>query len=226
MMKNQGIKILIADDHDIIRQGLKRIISFEEDMDIVCEAENGEKALKVLSEKDIDIVLLDCNMPIMNGIQVLEKIKEKGDIIKVIMLTVENDSKTITEAINIGADGYVLKESAGTEIVNAIRIVNKGEKYIDKSLVSILFSDIKIKNRKEVSVLDNLSKRECEVLIKISKGLSNKEIGEQLYLSEKTIKNYATNIFRKINVKDRVQATIFAIENNTEGYYINKKYED
>lgn len=226
MMKNQGIKILIADDHDIIRQGLKRIISFEEDMDIVCEAENGEKALKVLSEKDIDIVLLDCNMPIMNGIQVLEKIKEKGDIIKVIMLTVENDRKTITEAINIGADGYVLKESAGTEIVNAIRIVNKGEKYIDKSLVSILFSDIKIKNRKEVSVLDNLSKRECEVLIKISKGLSNKEIGEQLYLSEKTIKNYATNIFRKINVKDRVQATIFAIENNTEGYYINKKYED
>ena len=224
-MKNEVIRILIADDHDIIRQGLKRIISFEEDMDIVFEAENGEKALKLLNMHELDVVLLDCNMPIMNGIEVLRSIKAQGDKIKVIMLTVENDRKTISEAINIGADGYMLKDSAGTEIVNAIRIVHKGEKYIDKSLVSILFSDIKIKDKKAPSILDNLSKREVEVLIKISKGLSNKEIGEQLYLSEKTIKNYATNLFRKINVEDRVQATILAIENNIKEYYINK-YED
>lgn len=224
MMKNEVIKILIADDHDIIRQGLKRIISFEDDMDIVCEAENGEMALKFLNQREIDVVLLDCNMPIMNGIQALESIKEQDEKIKVIMLTVENDRKTISEAINIGADGYMLKESAGTDIVNAIRMVYGGEKYIDKSLVSILFSDIKIKNKKEASVLDNLSKREIEVLIKISNGFSNKEIGEQLYLSEKTIKNYATNIFRKINVKDRVQATIFAIKNNIEEYYTRHIY--
>lgn len=225
-MKNEVIRILIADDQDIIRHGLKRIVSFEEDMDIVCVAENGEKALKLLNEHEIDIVLLDCNMPIMNGIQVLRSIKEQGDKIKVIMLTVENDRKTISEAINIGADGYMLKESAGTEIVNAIRIVYKGEKYIDISLVSMLFFDIKIKNKKEASILDKLSRRELEVLIKISKGLSNKEIGEQLFLSEKTIKNYATNVFRKINVKDRVQAAILAIENSIEEYYIRKEYED
>ena len=133
-------------------------------------------------------------------------------------MSIENDRKTIHTAINVGADGYMLKDSAGTEIVNAIRIVHKCEKYIDKSLVSILFSDIKIKDKKVPSVLDNLSKREIEVLIKISKGLSNKEIGEQLFLSEKTIKNYATNLFRKIEVADRVQATILAIENNIEEY--------
>lgn len=224
-MKDEVIKILIADDHDIIRQGLKRIISFEEDMNIDFEAENGEKALKLLNMHELDVVILDCNMPIMNGIEILRSIKVQGDKIKVIMLTVENDRNTINTAINIGADGYMLKDSAGTEIVNAIRTVHKGEKYIDKSLVSILFSDMKIKDKKVASVLDKLSRREVEVLIEISKGLSNKEIGEQLYLSEKTIKNYATNLFRKINVEDRVKATIFAIENNIKEYYISK-YED
>jgi len=222
MMKTGEIKILIADDHDIIRQGLKRIISFEEDMKIVAEAENGERALKLINQHELDVVLLDCNMPLINGIEVLESIKKQGDKIKVIMLTVENDRKTINTAINIGADGYMLKDSAGTDIVNAIRIVNKGEKYIDKSLVSILFLDIKVK--KTPSILDKLSKREVEVLYKISKGFSNKEIGEQLYLSEKTVKNYATNLFRKMNVEDRVQATILAIENNIGEYY-KSKYE-
>lgn len=221
-MKNEAIRILIADDHDIIRQGLKRIISFEEDMDIAYEAENGEKALEILKHHELDVVVLDCNMPVMNGIQVLESVKEQGDKPRVIMLTVENDRKTINTAINIGADGYMLKDSAGTEIVNAIRIVHNGEKYIDKSLVSILFSNMRVKSSKSPSILDNLSKREIEVLIKISKGLSNKEIAEQLYISEKTVKNYATNLFRKINVKDRVQATILAIENNIQEYYINK----
>lgn len=220
-MKREVIRILIADDHDIIRQGLKRVISFEEDMDIVAEAENGEKALKLLKHHDLDVVLLDCNMPVVNGIEVLKNIKENMERIKVIMITVENDRKTIHTAINIGADGYILKDSAATEVVNAIKTVHGGEKYIDKSLVAMLFSGITVQTNKEHSPLAELSKREIEVLIKISKGFSNKEIGEQLYLSEKTVKNYATNIFRKINVEDRVRATIFALENNAENYYAN-----
>jgi DNA-binding NarL/FixJ family response regulator len=224
-MKKEVINILIADDHDLVRQGLKRIISFEEDMNIVAEAENGERALKLIKVHNPDVVLLDCNMPLMNGIEVLEGIKDSGDRIKVIMLTVENDRKTIHRAIDIGADGYMLKDSAGTEIVDAIKMVYKGEKYIDKSLVSLLFMDIKSKVEKELNVLDTLSKRELEVLMKISKGLSNKEIGERLYLSEKTIKNYATNLFRKIKVEDRVQATILAIRNDIEKYY-NEKFSE
>lgn len=218
-MKKEVINILIADDHDLVRQGLKRIISFEEDMNIIAEAENGEKALKLIKLNSPDVVLLDCNMPLMNGIEVLEGIKDSGNKTKVIMLTVENDRKTIHRAIDIGADGYMLKDSAGTEIVDAIKMVYKGEKYIDKSLVSLLFTDIKNKALKELNILDTLSRREVEVLMKISMGLSNKEIGEQLYLSEKTIKNYATNLFRKIKVEDRVQATILAIRNDIEGYY-------
>jgi two-component system response regulator DegU len=223
-MKKKMIKILIADDHDIIRQGLKRIIGFEDDMKIVAEAEDGEQALKFIRLNNPDIVLLDCNMPLMNGIDVLKKIKECEYDVKIIILTVENDRNIIRSAIDIGADGYILKDSAGTEIVNAIRMVNMGEKYIDSSLVSLLFSAIKSESKKSACILDKLTKREVEVLSKISKGFSNKEIGEQLYLSEKTIKNYATNLFKKINVQDRVQATILAIQNNIDQYY-KTKYE-
>jgi DNA-binding NarL/FixJ family response regulator len=218
----EEIKVVIADDHTIIREGLKRIISFEEDIAIIGEAENGERALTLLESFMPDVVLLDCNMPIKNGLEVLTRIKEKETSVKVIMLTVENDRKTIHAAIDIGADGYMLKDSAGTEIVNAIRMVYKGEKYIDQSLISLLFLDIKSKANKTTNVLDNLSKREIEVLIQISKGFSNKEIGVRLFLSEKTVKNYATNLFKKINVDDRVRATIIALENNVEQYYKEK----
>lgn len=224
-MRSEGIKVLIADDHDLIRQGLKRIIEFEEDLVIVGEAENGEKVLKMLKLYNPQVMLLDRNMPLKDGIEVLKIVKEQNENVKVIMLTVENDSKTIKEAINIGADGYVLKDSAGTDIVDAIRTVCQGEKYIDKSLVSLLFADIKSKGKKTNTLLDTLSQREVEVLLKISKGYSNKEIGEQLFLSEKTVKNYATNLFRKINVNDRVHAAIFAMENSAAEYY-KLKYGD
>lgn len=217
-MKKEVIRVFIADDHDLIRQGLKTIISFQEDLSVCGEAEKGDKVIEEINKAKPHVVLLDINMPTIRGIDVLEKIKEQFEDTKVIMLTIENDKKTIHRAIDIGADGYVLKDSAGTEIVNAIRIVWEGEKYIDKSLVSLLFTDIKERGQKKVGTFDNLTPRELAVLYQISKGLSNKEIGAELFLSEKTVKNYATSVFRKINVDDRVQATIFAIENNIDDY--------
>ncbi|HOJ10205.1 MAG TPA: response regulator transcription factor [Clostridiales bacterium] len=223
-MSKNIIKILIADDHDLIRQGLRRIISFEEDIKIIGEAENGQKVLEILKFNRPDVVLLDLNMPIMNGIEALRKIKILGDDVRVIMLTVENDKKTIYEVIKIGADGYMLKDSVGTEIVDAIRTVYQGEKYIDKSLISIFFMEIRGNKSTTgaTNTLDNLSKREIEVLMHISKGLSNKEIGAQLYISEKTVKNYSTSLFRKLNVNDRVQAAILAVENDIEHFYKSK----
>jgi len=222
-MKPDVIKVVIADDHDLIRQGLMRIISFEDDLLVVGEAADGNQLLCMLSSYKTDVILLDINMPRVSGIEVLKTIKNKNKDIKVIMLTVEKYRNTIINAIDIGADGYVLKDSAGTEIVNAIRTVCQGEKYIDRSLVSILFETINNKNSVESSILEHLSKREVEVLYKISQGMSNKDIGRDLYISEKTVKNYATNLFRKINVNDRVQATIFALKNDIEKYY-NMKF--
>ena len=149
----------------------------------------------------------------------LRIVKEFHPSIKVVMLTVENDKKTIHTAIQIGADGYVLKDSAGTEIVQAIKRVYRGEKYIDYSLVDSLFWNIKNEGKQENHPFQELSRRELEVLMTMSKGLSNKEAAEKLYLSEKTVKNYATNLFKKLKVYDRVQATIMALQNDVEAYY-------
>lgn len=224
-MKIQAINILIVDDHDLIIQGLKRVIDFDENINIVGEANNGEKALAMVGIHQPDVVLLDMKMPVMDGIEVLKKIKSNNSNIKVIILTVEDDKKMIKDALNNGADGYLLKESVGKEIVEAIHVVYKGENYIDRSLVSLLFSSIREKEdivERHDNILDVLTKRELEVLLYISNGFSNQEIGDKLYLSEKTIKNYATKLFRKLKVKDRVHATIVAIKNDIEEYY-NKK---
>ncbi len=225
-MSSEIIKVLIADDHALIRQGLKSIIGLEKDLILVGEAENGEKVLTMLDIAKPDVLLLDLNMPLLNGIKVIEEAKKISSVIKIIVITIESNREIIHKAINFGADGYVLKDSAGTEIVEAIRTVYIGGKYIDKSLVSTLFLDIKDNNEKIKSILDDLSKREIEVLLKISRGCSNKEIGEQLYISEKTVKNYATKLFRKLNAPDRVHATIIAFQSSIEEYYKIKYKEE
>lgn len=225
-MIDNKISVMVVDDHDLIREGLNRIISFEEDLLIVGQFKNGEEMLNSLKENIPDVVLLDINMPIKNGLDTLKILKKIYLNIKVVMLTVENDRKTIMEAIDIGADAYILKESAGTEIVRAIRSVYIGEKYIDNSLIKAIFLDIKKSNNmiknKETENLESLTNRELSILYEISKGLKNKEIADKLFLSEKTVKNYITSIFKKIEVDDRVQATIYAIRNNIEEFYENK----
>lgn len=217
------IKILIADDHMLIREGLEKIISLEDNMKIEFKCRDGKEALEYILNNKIDVALLDINMPNLTGIDVLKNIKNKNIDVRTIILTVESDQNTLFEAIEIGADGYILKDSASDEIVEAINTVYSGEKYIDKSLVSLIFSRIKSKEEK-TCIFDKLSKREVEVLLYISRGMSNKEIAEKLYLSEKTIKNYATNLFLKIEVHDRVQAALLAVQNDIEGYY-KEKYE-
>lgn len=226
-MIDNKISVMVVDDHDLIREGLNRIISFEDDLLIVGQFKNGEELLNSLKEDIPDVVLLDINMPIKNGLDTLKILKKIYSNIKIVMLTVENDRKTIMEAIDIGADAYILKESAGTEIVRAIRSVYIGEKYIDNSLIKAIFLDIKKSNNniiknKETENLKSLTNRELSILYEISKGLKNKEIADKLFISEKTVKNYITSIFKKIEVDDRVQATIYAIRNNIEEFYENK----
>ncbi|WP_027309526.1 response regulator transcription factor [Caloramator sp. ALD01] len=217
------IKILIADDHTLIREGLEKIIGLEDNMKIEFKCRDGREALEYIFKNKIDVALLDINMPNLTGIDVLKNIKSKNIDIKTIILTVESDKNILFEAIEVGADGYILKDSASDEIVEAINTVYGGEKYIDKSLVSLIFNRIKSKEER-TCIFDKLSKREVEVLLYISRGFSNKEIAEKLFLSEKTVKNYATNLFLKIGVNDRVQAALLAVQNNIEEYY-KGKYE-
>ena len=217
------IKLAITDDHALIREGLIRILSYEKDLEIVIESDSGEDLIDKLQFIKPEVILLDINMDKLDGVETLKIIKKKWPDIKVVILTVEKQRRKIKEVLSCGADGYVLKESAGGEITSAIREVVSGGLYIDKSLMQTMFMEDMVGTKE--SKLDDLSDRELNVLIMLSKGLKNKEIADKLYLSEKTVKNYVTSIFRKIDVEYRVHATIYALENNLDEYYKMKKSE-
>lgn len=209
-------RILIADDHTLIREGLKMILGFHEGIKVIGEAINGNEAIENALALKPDVVLLDVNMPDVTGIDVLKEIKKKDDTIKIIMITAAGDRETLFGALEAGADGYILKDSESLDLVQAIEEVCTGETYIDKRLVSYLVNKLKRQTDVSSNRLLELTSREMSVLKLISQGYTNKEVGETLFLSEKTVKNYATTIFKKLEVKDRVQATLYAIHNHIE----------
>lgn len=209
------IKVMIADDHALIREGIKKLLELEENFEIVALAGDGEQAIASIKEKSPDVVLLDINMPVMNGIDCLKQIKQDYPEIKVIMLTIHEDAEYLIETINIGAEGYVLKDADVSSLVKAIQKVVQGEVYIHPTLSGILVREYKRKDKNIEDVIgNNLTKREYEVIRLISKGYNNKEIAIELFISEKTVKNHVSNIFKKIKVTDRTQAALYAIKHN------------
>ena len=215
----QKIKIIIVDDHPLIKEGLKQILSFYPDIEIVSEGSTGSEAISIVSETSCDILLLDINMPVMSGLDALKIIRQTNPYLKVLLLTVENDFGTLREAIDLKVNGYILKESAGSTLTDAIRHVYSGGNYIDQTLTKHVFNIINEPSMARESTskpempdhFSLLTEREKEILSYISKGCSNKEIASKLFLSEKTIRNTITSIFKKINVKDRVQAAIYVL---------------
>lgn len=207
------IEIIIADDHMMIREGLKQLLELDGTMKVIAEANDGEECLNLLNKKiHPDILLLDINMPKKNGIEVLEYIKQNKIPVKVLILTVHNEVEYLLKAVDIGIDGYLLKDSSYDELKEAIDVVISGNTYIQPSLLPALNESM------EDYVLDKekiecLTKRELDVLRLISEGCSNKKISDELTISERTVKNHISNIFRKINVEDRTQAAVFAIRN-------------
>lgn len=212
----QQIKVLIVDDHSLVRQGLEQLIELEEDISVIGLAGDGEEAIAKVNELKPDIVLLDINMPNMNGIQILRRLKDMDNTIKVIMLTFYEDREYLLETINLGANGYILKDAESECLIKAIKDVFKGESYIYPTLATELVKEFnRIETRgKEKDNINNLTKREYEVLTLVAEGLNNREIAGQLFISEKTVKNHVSNIFKKINVSDRTQAAIYAYKNN------------
>ncbi|MTI48579.1 response regulator [Sporosalibacterium faouarense] len=215
-MKSKIIKVLIADDHSLMRQGLKKILELEKDIEVVAQAEDGEETVKKTLEHKPHVILLDINMPRMNGIEALRRLRDIGVETKVIILTIHDDREYLNETINIGANGYVLKDAESDSLIKAIRDVANGETYIQPSISSLLASEMSSEETKTEDQLkiEALTKREYEVLILIAEGLNNREIAEKLFISEKTVKNHVSNIFKKIEVCDRIQAAIFAYKNN------------
>lgn len=206
------ITVMIVDDHKMIREGLKKILEFDGEVQVIEEADNGQECLKKLKTAKPDIILLDINMPVMNGIETLQTLKKKRKKYKVLMLTVHNEVEYLLKAVDIGIDGYILKDSDSSELLRAINCINNGEKFIQPSLIPILNSKLIARDLDKEKV-EKLSNREIEVLKLVSVGMFNKEIGKKLDISERTVKNHMSNIFKKIECTDRTQAAVFAIRN-------------
>lgn len=206
------IRILLADDHSMIREGIKQLLELDSNFTVVGQAGDGLDCLKMLQTSPADILLLDVNMPKMNGIEVLQKIKDENIQIKVLMLTIHNEVDYLLKAVEIGCDGYILKNSDVNLLKKAINSVYNGEVFIQPDLIPILNMGL-IKQEESSQTLEGLTKREIEVLKLITEGLFNKEIAYKLSISERTVKNHVSNIFKKINASDRTQAAVFAIRN-------------
>ena len=208
-----SIKVMIADDHSLIREGIKQLLEFDGNIEVVSEASNGIECLEKLKNYIPDILLLDINMPEKNGLEVLDEIKKKDYDLKVLILTVHNELEYLIKAVDIGVDGYILKDSKSAELKEAIHSVMSGENYIQASLIPALNN--RLANRDiDKDKINLLTDRELEVLIRVANGMINKEIATNLNISERTVKNHVSNIFKKIDVSDRTQAAVFAIKNN------------
>lgn len=205
------VKVVIIDDHVMVREGIKQLLEIDGDILVVGEAGDGEEGIKLLENMKPDVVLLDINMPKMNGLEVLEELKKRGLSHKVLILTIHNEVEYLVKAVDIGVDGYVLKDSELAVLKKAIFTIHEGNSYIQPSLTPLLKD--KLEQMKEAKE-EGLTKRELEVLKLIARGMYNKEIADELVISEKTVKNHISSIFRKIDVSDRTQAAIYAIKHS------------
>lgn len=213
------ISVVIVDDHKMVREGIKQLLEFERKIKVVGQADNGLECLKYLDNNDIpDVLLLDINMPEMNGLEVLQNIRKTKRNVKVIILTVHNEIEYLLKAVDLNVNGYILKDSELEVLKNAIYTVCDGETYVQPELIPLLNSRM-INRDIDNEKIKSLTKREIEVLKDIAAGLLNKEIATNLGISERTVKNHISNIFKKIDVADRTQAAVFAIKNNIVTLY-------
>lgn len=208
-----SIKIMIADDHSMIREGLRSLLELEGEIEVIAEAENGEDCLEKLKTCKPDVLLLDIDMPKKNGMQVLKIFKEQKVIQKVLVLTVHNQIEYLMGAMDLGVNGYILKDSESRELKKAIFTICEGKTYLPSSLVPLMNSK-KMQKNVDSEKIDSLTKRELEVLKLLAVGMYNKEVAQNLAISERTVKNHVSNIFKKLEVTDRTQAAVFAIRNN------------
>lgn len=203
-------RIVLADDHKLFRDGLERLLGYEEDIQVLGCADNGEDAVKLVEELKPDILLLDVQMPVMGGIELVEELRSRGyENLKYIAITAFNDNDHISKLSEVGVSGYIVKSSGFEQVMNAIRSVGKGFPYVDEALAEKMLSPNKDMDSDD-DVLDKLTIREKEALYWLSMGLNNREIAEKMFLSDKTVKNHLSHAMAKLEIQDRTQAAIYA----------------
>ncbi|MCM3760921.1 response regulator transcription factor [Alkalihalobacillus oceani] len=225
------ISIVLIDDHQLFREGVKRILAMEDEFEVVADGEDGSDALQLVKEYRPDVILMDINMPQMNGVEATRELVKAFPNVKVLVLSIHDDETYVTHVLKTGASGYLLKEMDASALVEAVKVVASGGAYIHPKVTHNLIKEYRrlatedeehedsigyreVEYRKPLHIL---TRRECEVLQLMTDGQSNRAIGESLYISEKTVKNHVSNILQKMNVNDRTQAVVEAIK---KGYVI------
>jgi two-component system response regulator NreC len=203
-------RVLIADDHAVVRAGLRLLLSQEASMELVGEATGGQEALRLTEDLTPEILILDLSMPDLDGLQVTRTVHEKFPQVKILILTVHEDEALLREAIYCGASGYVLKHAAESEMMNAIRAVQRGDIYVHSSLLRVLIEPNQSQEKPGPAPDETLTPREKDVLCLIVQGYTNREIADQLCISQRTVEGHRANLTAKLNIHSRVELLRYA----------------
>ncbi|QQK77915.1 response regulator transcription factor [Salicibibacter cibarius] len=227
MAERGQIKLILIDDHKLFREGVKRILEMEDQLEIVAEGDDGNEATRLAAQHRPDVVLMDINMPGVNGVEATRNLVERFPDVKVLILSIHDDEAYVTHVLKTGAAGYLLKEMDADALIEAVKVVGAGGAYIHPKVTHNLIKEYRrlasddgdhstgrvsykeIEYRKPLHIL---TRRECDVLQLMTDGYSNRMVGEELYISEKTVKNHVSNILQKMNVNDRTQAVVESIK--------------
>jgi DNA-binding NarL/FixJ family response regulator len=214
-LKEDSIRVLIVDDHALFRRGLEMVLEGERDIEVVGEAADGREAIERAEQTAPDVVLMDVRMPHSSGIEAAGVIKNALPTTKIVMLTISDEEGDLYEAIKAGASGYLLKEISIDEVAGAVRSVHRGQSLISPSMASKLLNEFAamVKRRDERSQVPGprLTERELDVLRHVAKGMNNRDIGAELFISENTVKNHVRNILEKLHLHSRMEAVVYAV---------------
>jgi len=212
-MPGQKIRVLIADDHGIVREGIRMILAAQEDIEVVGEASTGREAVELARRMQPDVVLMDISMPDLNGIEATRRIREEMPGVQVLGLTMHEEENYVFQMLKAGGAGYVLKRAAAEDLVAAVRAAARGEVFLYPSVAKLVVRDYleRARHQEDDASLDALTPREREILSLIAEGLTNQEIAQRLYISVKTVQTHRAHIMEKLNLHDRTELVRFAI---------------
>lgn len=211
------VRIMVADDHEVVRMGIKAMIQQHANLIIVAEADNGEDAVKAAIKHQPDVVVMDVRMPGMSGIDACAKITAQLPDTRVVMLTTFAEDDLLFSAIRAGAAGYVLKRIGNNELIKTIEAVARGESALDPAMIASVFREVATAERqREASIFSGLSTQELRVLASIAEGMTNREIAAKLFLGEGTVRNYVSSILGKLNLSNRAEAAAFAVQHHAK----------
>ncbi len=209
---SEPIRILLADDHNLLRQGIAQMLSLQPDMTVVAQAQNGVEALELVAEHKPDVVLMDINMPEMDGVAATKEITTRFPETQVLILTMYRRDDYVFDAIKAGANGYLLKEVGLDELLASVRAVARGEAVISPAIAGRVLLELRTPSQKDAPKPEPIPERDAEILQLLAQGMSNQDIADRLFLSEKTIRNRLSLIFKRLHLKNRTEAALYAIK--------------